>query len=93
MNLLSWNESGRQFDKGFTLWTSLLKARASNIQIVIGVRFTGLFLYFVRCAVILVNRGKKKKVYLSKFDFSWPNENFILETLAPQAGCAFFVVL
>ena len=64
------------------------RARASNIQIVIGVRFTGLFFYFVRCVVILVNR--KKKIDLSlKIRFSWPNETFILETLAPHAGCAF----
>ena len=41
---LSWNENGREFEKGFTLWTSLLTARTSSIQIVIGVGFTVLFL-------------------------------------------------
>jgi hypothetical protein len=54
--LLSWNENAREFDKGFTLWTFLLKARAPNIQI--GVGFTVLFFPSFGAPVILVKRKK-----------------------------------
>jgi hypothetical protein len=66
--LLSWNENGREFYKGFKLWTSLLKAWASgkkNGLNAIGVRFTLFSLRSVRR-----HSGKQGKwIYLSKIGY------------------------
>ena len=57
--LLSWKENRREYEEGFKLWISLLKARTNGAQIVIEVRFTAPPLPPVRS--VRRHSGKQKK--------------------------------